>query len=778
MNIKIKEKLDNLENEKWIGKKVTQVLSKEKVSGKIKYPSDQYAENFIWGKVLRSKYPHALIKKIDTSKALKLDGVVAVLTYKDIPGLNGFGIVVQDQPVLCQDKVRYIGDAIALVACEKKELLDKALDLIEVEYEPLPIVEDPLKAIEKDSPKVHESGNIHLHTVINKGDIQKGFKEADLIIENEYRTGRQEHAYLETESGFAYYDESEDMITIFCGGQYPFRDQIQIARVLAFDPRKIRVISEPMGGGFGGKDEITTQIHLALLAYHTKRAVKMEITRDESMVFSWKRHPMILKYKTGVKKDGTLVANEVYIYADTGAYASLGGPIVNLSVEHSCGPYRIPNTHIEGFCIYTNNGVSGAFRGFGVNQVTFAMESQMDEIAEKLNIDPINLRRKNILKKGDETGIGSIIETSIGLNKILDEIEKHPIYKDREKIKLNSSDYKKFGVGIAISYQGTGLGVGLPDYGSAWIEMRRDGGFNIYTGSVEIGQGAKTTLKIIALESLKLSDENKVFIITGDTHLTPDCGTTTASGATYRSGRAIEIASKKLLNILKKEVADLYNISENEIFIEDGLIKNREKEKIISFEELGEILYEKRKLPRVEGHFNFPTSKTKIPGVFGLPHYIFSFSGSIALVEVNTLTGKVNLIKAVNIIDGGRVVNKIGFEGQSEGGIAMGMGYALMEDTIIKNGEFLTKNYSTYLIPTSLDTPYEIETIPIESYEELGPYGSKGIGETTMVPIAPAITNGIYDATKARIKKIPATPENVFFALHPHVNKVSDTKLT
>jgi len=707
-----------------------------------------------------------LIKKIDISKALKLNGVVAVLTYNDIPGLNGFGIAIQDQPVLCYDKVRYIGDAVALVACETKELLDKAIDLIEVEYEPLPVVEDPLKALEKDSPKVHENGNIHLHTKIDKGDIEKGFKEADLIIENEYRTGRQEHAYLETESGFAFYDEDEDLLTIFCGGQYPFRDQIQIARVLAIDPRKIRIIDEPMGGGFGGKDEITTQIHLALLAYHTKRLVKMEIERDESIVFSWKKHPMILRYKTGVKKDGTLTSNEIYIYADTGAYASLGGPIVNLAVEHSCGPYRVPNTHIEGFCIYTNNGVSGAFRGFGVNQVTFAMESQMDEIAEKLNMDPVLLRRKNILKKGDETGIGSKIETSIGLKKILDEIEKHPLYKDREKNKIDSSEYKKYGVGIAISYQGTGLGVGLPDYGACWIEMRRDGGFNVYSGSVEIGQQMKTTLKLIALEALKISDEDKVFIITGDTSITPDCGTTTASGATYRSRRAIEIASKKMIDILKKEVNEIFNIPTDEIKIEDGIFKNLNDEKITTYEDLAEILYDKRRLPKTEGHFNFPTSKTKIPGAFGLPHYIFSFSGAIALVEVNILTGKTNLIKAVNLIDGGRVINKIGFEGQSEGGIVMGMGYALMEDVIIKNGEFLVKNFSTYLIPTSMDSPYQIETIPIESFEELGPYGSKGIGETTMVPIAPAITNAIFNATGKRIKQTPATPERVFFALH------------
>ncbi len=770
MKIKVEKPVEK--KEKWIGKKVPQILSSKKAKGKLKYPSDIYLENMLWGVVVRSKYPHAVIKRIDTTKAENFPGVVKVLTWRDIPGENGFGIVVHDQPALCKDKVRYVGDAVALIAAETREIAEKARELVEVEYEPLPVVKDPILAMSEDSPKVHENGNIHLHTVINKGDIDKGFSEADLIIENEYRTGRQEHAYLETESGVAYYDEDTDLLTVWCGGQYAFRDQIQIARVLALDPRKVRVIANPLGGGFGGKDEITTQIHLALLTYYTKRPVKMVISREESMIFSWKRHPMILRYKTGVKKDGTLVANEVYIYADTGAYASLGGPVVNLAVEHSCGPYRIPNTHIEGFCIYTNNGVAGAFRGFGVNQVTFAMESQMDEIARKLNMDPVELRRKNILKRGEETGIGSVIETSMGLKEILDEIEKSEIYKKRERVKVSDKPWIKRGVGIAISYQGTGLGVGLPDYGSAWIEMRKDGGFNVFAGNVDVGQGLQTSFKLIALETLCLRDERKIHIITGDTHLTPDSGTSTASAGTYRGGRAIHMAGIKMRDLLKKHTSQILGEDEKNLEIEDGVIFVKDNpEKRVSYEELGEYLSKKGRLPKTEGHFYFPTSKTKIPGAFGLPHYIFSFSGSVALVEVNTLTGKVDLVKAVNIIDGGRVINRIGFEGQSEGGIVMGMGYALMEDTIIKDGYFLTKNFSTYIIPTIKDAPKEIETIPVETYEELGPYGEKGIGETVMVPIAPAITNGIFDAVGARIKQIPATPERVFWAIRKKEGK-------
>lgn len=771
--MKIKDKEKRKVKEKWIGKRVPQLLSEEKANGKLKYPSDLFFENMIYGAVVRSKYPHAAIKSIDTREAENLPGVIKVLTWNDIPGVNGFGIVVQDQPVLCKDKVRYVGDAVALVAAETREIAEKARELVKVEYEVLPTVTDVFVAMRDDAPKVHKDGNIHLHTVIDKGDIKKGVAEADLIVENEYRTGRQEHAYLETESGVAYFDEETGLLTVWCGGQYAFRDQAQIARVLTLDPRKVRVIANPLGGGFGGKDEITTQIHLALLAYYTKRPVKIVISREESIIFSWKRHPMILKYRTGVKKDGTLVANEVYIYADTGAYASLGGPVVNLAVEHSCGPYRVPNTHIEGFCIYTNNGVAGAFRGFGVNQVTFAMESQMDEIAEKLQMDPVDLRRKNILKRGDETGIGSRIETSIGLEKILDEIEKSKIYKDKEKINLEEKKpWIKRGVGIAISYQGTGLGVGLPDYGSAWIEMRRDGGFNVFAGNVDVGQGLQTSFKLVALEVLRLNDEKKVHIITGDTHLTPDSGTSTASAGTYRGGRAIKIAGEKMIKELKRHASNMLGENEEDLEVEDGIIyKVDNPEKRINYSEIGEILFKRGRLPRTEGHFYFPVSKTKIPGAFGLPHYIFSFSGSVALVEVNTLTGKVNLIKAINIIDGGRVINRIGFEGQSEGGIVMGMGYALTEDTIIKDGYFLTKNFSTYIIPTIKDAPEEIETIPVETYEELGPYGEKGIGETVMVPIAPAIVNGIFDAAEVRIRQIPATPERVFWAIRKKEEK-------
>lgn len=308
---------------KYVGKNIPRVDAYDKVTGTTKYMSDLSFDGMLWGEVLRSPYPHALIKAIDTSKAKALDGVAAVVTWEDVPGLNGFGIAIQDQPVLCREKVRYIGDAVAAVAAVSKDIAKKAISLIEVQYEPLPIVDDPVKAVEPDAPKVHDNGNVLLHTEIKKGNIEKGFEDSDLIIENTYYTGRQEHAFLETEGGVALI-EADGSLTVYAGSHYPHRDQLQLSRCLNIPTEQIRVVSSPVGGAFGGKDELTIQPIMALLAFKTGRPVKMVMSREESIKSYWKRHPMILTYKTGVKSDGTLVANDVKVYADTGAYASLG----------------------------------------------------------------------------------------------------------------------------------------------------------------------------------------------------------------------------------------------------------------------------------------------------------------------------------------------------------------------------------------------------------------------------------------------------------------------
>ncbi len=752
---------------KYIGKSVPRIDAADKASGKIKYMSDLNFPGMLFGKILRAKYSHALIKKIDTSQAKALPGVVAVVTWEDVPGLNGFGIVTPDQPVLCEDKVRYIGDAVAAVAAETKEIAEEAIKLITVDYEPLPIVDDPIKAIHPDAPKVHEGSNIHLHTKINRGDVKKGFKEADVIVEHTYYTGMQEHVFLETESGVSKL-EKDGTLSVYAGSQYPQRDQMQLSRCLALNPRKIHVVSYPVGGAFGGKDELTIQPILGLLALKTKRPVKIVMSREESIVSYWKRHPMIMKYKTGVKKDGTLVANKVTIYADTGAYASLGGPVLNLAIEHACGPYKLSNVDLEGYCIYTNNGVSGAFRGFGVPQATFAMETQMDIIAEKLGIDPIELRKKNALRKGDIAPVGNKLTTSVGTVAVLDGISKTKLWKEREKylVKNTKKPWIKRGFGFALTYQGTGLGVGLPDYGGAILKFCENGGFEVGVGLVDYGQGIGTSYAQIAAEMMKCPID-KINVLLGDTDTTADSGPTSASRGVYLGGKATIIAAEKMMTVLKEKASEMLKVSVDNFDAKNGYIcmKNRSEKKILYEEIAAQFMKKTHHLPETEGYFLMPLADMKVENAFGLPHHIFAFSAHLALVEVNTLTGQTKVLKGAEVIDAGEVINRQGLEAQSEGGFVMGMGYGLFENMIIKKGIFKTTNFSTYIIPSVEDAPSDIETVTVTDPEETGPYRAKGVAETVMCATAPAITNAIYNAVGVRIFRIPATSEIVYTLL-------------
>jgi len=750
---------------RYIGKEIPRIDALEKATGSIKYMSDLYFPDMLYGKVLRAKHPHAKILKIDTSKARVLPGVATVITYEDIPGTNGFGIVVPDMPVLCSDKVRYIGDAVCAVAAETEEIAEQALSLVEVEYEPLPVVDDPIEAMKETAPKIQDSGNIHLHTEIKRGDVLEAFKRADLIVENTYLTGRQEHAFLETEGGVALLEEDGTLV-MYVGSQYPQRDQLQLSRCLSLSPNKIRVISYPVGGAFGGKDELTIQPILGLLALKTKHPVKMVLSREESIVSYWKRHPFIMHYKTGVKEDGTIIAQEIKLIEDKGAYSSLGGPILNLAVEHACGAYRVDNVHIDAYAVFTNNGIAGAFRGFGVPQVTFAVETQIDIIAEKLQIDQIELRRKNALRKGDTTPIGNKLTTSVGTLEVLDAIEKSDLWKNRNELKRKSNPSKpwiKRGVGIALTYQGTGLGVGIPDYGGAFLSFNEDGSFTVKIGTVDYGQGILTSYAQIVAEALKV-DISRVKVILGDSFLTADSGPTSASRGVYTGGKASMIACEKMINELKVKASEILNESLESLDYENGFFFSRNDINLkVPYEEIAHYIKEKgEKLPETEGYFLMPTADIKIKDAFGLPHYIFAFSAHSVLVEVNTLTGEVSVLEGAEAVDGGVIINMQGYEAQVEGGFVMGMGYGLMEHVQIDKGFFQNINFSTYIIPSIKDVPREVKAIPVINPEDTGPYRSKGIAETVMVATAPAITNAIHNAIGIRIFGIPANSEIVY----------------
>lgn len=760
-----------MDDPRWVGARVCRIDAVDKVTGRLKFMSDLSFPGMLWGAVLRSAHPHALIKKIDTSKAEAIDGVVAVLTHKDVPGLNGFGIVIPDQPVLCFDKVRYMGDAVALVAATSKEKASEALRAIEVEYEPLPVVDDPEEAMLESSPRVHADGNIHHHIKVERGDVDAAFREAAVVVENTYYTPRQMHAFMETESGVATIDEDGN-ITVWCGSQHPFRDQLQIARALGMNPRKIQVVSTPTGGAFGGKDEITVQIYLALLALRTGRPVKIVLSREESVVAGMKRHPMKIRMKTAAAADGTLLANEVRVVADTGAYASLGGPVVNLAIEHSCGAYRMPNVRLEGFCVYTNNGLAGAFRGFGANQVIFALETQIDMIAERLGMDRLEFRRKNALRQGDVAALGHTMTASVGAVATLDAASRCEIWVRREELKARpSAPHKKRGVGIATELHGCGLGVGLPDYGAATIELLPDGRFAVGVSCPEIGQGNTTAFAQMAADSLGCSVED-IVMVSGDSRYTLDSGTSTASRSVYTGGNAIRCAAARMREAIADVAAEALGAPREEIAFGRGSVEVRScpageatrSAGRLSFREIACIAESKGRRLKAEGDFIWPVADRGVEGYFGLPHLIYSYITQVALVEVNTLTGEVEVLRAVSIPDPGKAINPVGIEAQSEGGVVMGMGYALMEHTVIEQGITKTPNFSTYIIPTSVDAP-EIETVIVEELEPSGPFGAKGIGEAVCVPITPAITNAIHDATGIWITHIPATAERVYMAL-------------
>ncbi|MCX6357848.1 MAG: xanthine dehydrogenase family protein molybdopterin-binding subunit [Candidatus Aureabacteria bacterium] len=692
---------------KYVGKRITRIDARPKVDGSLKYPSDLYENGMVWGRVLRAKYPHAKIRSIDTAEALRLPGVVTVLTHKDIRGINRFGIERQDQPVLAEDRVRYVGDAVALVGAETKEIAEEALDLIKVDYEPLPLLTDPRDALKDNAIKLHDGGNIVHELHFTRGDTARGFEGADVVVEHTYRMQMMDHAFLETEAGFASVDR-DGVLTIQSCGQYAFRDQTQIARALNYPQEKIRMIEPYTGGAFGGKDEITVQILLALLALKTGRPCKIWFSREEHFISCTHRHPVEIRMKTAARKDGTLVAHEVWALQDGGAYATLSGPVLCLVVEHCCGPYLIPNLRVDGWAVYTNNGMSGAFRGFGATQAHVAMESQMNIIAEKLGMDPLQLRLKNAIRRGDTFGIGQEMVLAFGFDASLERALAHPVWRDREKIRRALDDgtvknrWKRRGIGVACSIQGSGLGKGLPDYAATTIELNRDGTVNLYQGTIEIGQGSYTGITQVAAEILDLPME-KIHFIGADTGRTLDSGTTTASRVMYAAGQATLLAARNFVAKIKDVAAEKLGVTAGTLLNGDGAVRTGDGKGALTYAEIARAAKEP---VRAEGVFNIPVADREFS--MGLPH--------------------------------------------------------LYEQNILENGYFKNTGLSTYIVPSSWEAP-EIETCPVEIPDETGPFGARSVAEVVTTPTAPAILNAIYDAIGVRFTELPVTPEKIIAAL-------------
>ena len=739
---------------RYIGKEFNRVDGIIKADGTHKYPSDIKEEDTLILGVKRAEVPHANIVNIDMDKAKAIPGIVDIFTAKDIPGTNRYGIVHKDQEILVEKKVRCIGDPICLVVGENKKAVEEAIKAITIQYEFLQIISNPFEGLKEDSEKVHEKGNLLHHIELSKGDIKKAFNEADIIVENKYSVPFQDHMPLETEAGFGKIDE-DGKLSIWAGTQTIYRDISEISYALGIPKEDIRVSAPFFGGGFGRKDGITVQLLIALAVLKLKRPVRIFLERDESINSSYHRHAAYMQYKTAAKKDGTIIGCEAVLYFDKGAYASLGAEVLNLAVEHFAGPYKIENTHVEGYAVYTNNPIGGAFRGFGVPQVNFAFESQMDIIAKQLNISSLEIRRLNVVRQWDTSCIGHTFIYSTGLKECLEALENTDLYKNREELLKTDSIHKKRGLGIASSYQGGGLGVNIPDFAQGKIELCEDGSLIAYGGISDMGQGNTTAYVQMVAEHFNI-DNKKVKYTTPDSKYTLDSGPASASRTTYIYGKALEGASKILKDIMLTAASKLLNKNEDSLTFDNGEIVGLEGR--VSFSELYKNMAEEKRTAIC--YVDNPIAMDKHEIGHGLPHIIYSYAAHMALVEVDTLTGKVSLIRYITATDCGKVINPQSLKGQIHGGAAQGIGYALYEGLKLKDSKVLNNKMSTYIIPSIMDVP-DIETLHVEPYETTGSFGMKGVGEISIDAPAPAISNAVCNAVGYRCFSLPITAEKI-----------------
>ncbi|MCE1252827.1 MAG: molybdopterin-dependent oxidoreductase [Anaerolineae bacterium] len=741
---------------KSVGRRLPRKEAFARTTGEEKYSADLWRANLLHARALRSAYPHARLLKIDVSKARRMPGVVAVLTAEDIPGNKNHGMVVKDWPVLVYDKARYVGDALAIVAAESEEEAAAALEVIEVVYEPLPVITSPEAGLESNAEPVHAAGNILMHIQFGKGDLCKGFDLSDYIIENTYRTPFGEHAFLEPEACLAEFDQTNGELTVYVGSQVPFEDREQIADSLAMPHEKVRVVHMPTGGAFGGKEDICCQIHAALLARVTGRPVRMVLGRPESIRVHPKRHATVISMKTGVSRDGYILAQQVKILGDTGAYASLGQPVMTRAATHSLGPYAVPHVDVECYAVYTNNPPAGAYRGFGATQAHFAAENQMDLIAEKLGLSPFEIRRKNALKIGASTATGQILNDSVGLLECLERVEQY-VKNHRE----NNTDVLPGHVhrawGVAAAYKNVGLGNGLPDTSAAIVEIKENGNVLVRAGAAEVGQGHDEVLRQITAEVFGINPD-LVDVILGDTALTPDSGATTASRHTFVTGNAARNAALLVREKLALTAALKFNYDPKQILFKEGMLYSTDSNKnpLLTFQESIDLARQAGQA--LVAQYLYSPPRTVGLGEVGDNHFSFGYGVQAALVEVNNQTGQVRVIEVVAAHDVGQAINPLAVEGQIEGGVMMGLGYALTERFVLDNGYVRSDSLAKYKIPDISLTP-AITSIIVEHPSKEGPYGAKGVGEITSMPTAPAITNAIRQASAVSFLSIPVDAE-------------------
>lgn len=753
-----------------IGSSVPRAEAAAKVTGAEKYAADHYGEDLLWAGVRRAGVPHGLIRNVDATGARALPGVVAVLTGRDVPGTNRQGIVHKDQPVLCTDKVRHCGDAVALVIAADRKTLETALSLIRVDIDPLPGIFGIDDALAPDAPLVHEEhpgGNILLQAEIRKGGAIEAFEACDVVIAETFEVPVAAHAFLETENGVAW-QAPDGQIVLIASTQAPFRDRWEIAHALGIPMERIRLIGPYLGGAFGGKDGATVQCFLVLAAMHAAgRRVKMLWDREESMLAGYKRHAARMHYRLGAKADGTLHALHCRLYYDTGAYAHLGGEVMAMGMEHAAGPYRIPHTLIEGWCLYTNHPVAGAMRGFGVAQVSFACEGMMDRLAGRLGMDPLNLRLKNALWQGDRNAAGVTLTGATGIVSCLETVREHPLWRERDSWIAAAGAFKRRGVGVAAVSNAMGYGRGLPDSAVAKVEITPEGTIRLYCGVSDMGQGNATAFFQIAGQIL-CQENTAIELIQPDTARTLPSGSASAGRTTYTYGNALIRACEELRRrLLGRAALGLLVDTLEDLELLPGRVRHPATGREIPLALLAATMSEPERI--CISQFLMPVVRdvpdTGKAFMIGFPHLFFAHAAHVACVEVDELTGAVDVKAYLAATEAGRVLNPQGFEQQVQGAVAQGIGYALSEEVRLEQGRILTPDLATYIIPSARDIP-EMSSLAVEMEEPTGPYGMKGVGEVGTNGPLPAIAGAVARACGVGgLCRAPLTAERVLEAL-------------